>query len=377
MIYFDNAATSYPKPDNVPQSVLKANLFYGGNPGRSGHKLSLLTSEKIFSVREQIAKLFNASPENVVFTNNCTHALNTVIHGLYENNKTIVTSNLEHNSVSRPIYNITRRENVKWLQVDVHNKSDEEIVLEFEKKIDANCCLVVCVHASNVTGQILPVEKIYNVCRKMGVAFVIDAAQTAGVVPIDIKKHANIICAAGHKGLYGPMGTGILILNDIMPRSLTQGGTGSSSILLEPPLLSPDSYEAGTVNTPGIIGLGAGIKFIDCIGIDKIRRHELKLCKLALSELKNADVFIYNSDYSNSAPILLFNFKNISSSKGSKILSDEGFALRGGVHCAPLAHENIGTLPKGAIRFSPSIFNNEKQTLEFCRTVKKIASKKN
>ena len=376
MIYFDNAATTYPKPETVSKSIITANVRYGGNPGRSGHKLSLKTAERVYSVREAAALFFGAEPENVVFTSNCTGALNTVIYGLFERGKTIITSNLEHNSVSRPIYNILKSGDVRWIQVDVHKKNDFEIVENFNKNISSDCCLVVCTHASNVTGQLLPVERIYQICRSKGIPFAIDVAQTAGVFPIKVGVHADILCAPGHKGLYGPMGTGLLVLNgDFLPKPLTQGGTGSSSISLEPLKIPPDYYEAGTVNVPGIIGLGAGLDFVKCHGISNIRNHELGLCRLALNGLRRANVVIYTDDYSKCAPIFLFNFKNIPCMDGTKMLSDMGFAVRGGIHCAPSAHRVIGTLPEGAIRFSPSIFNNKSQVLSFCRSVEKISNK--
>ena len=376
MIYFDNAATTYPKPEIVSRAMLKANLMYGGNPGRSGHKLSMKTAEQIYLTRETVAEFFGAQPENVVFTGNCTSSLNTVIHGLYENGKTIITSNLEHNSVSRPVYSVSKNKDVNWIQLDVYGKTDDEIVNSFYRNIGADCCLVVCTHASNVTGQVLPIDRIYKVCKAKGVPFAIDVAQTAGVFPVKINLHADIICAAGHKGLYGPMGTGILILNgEVLPRSLTQGGTGSSSISLEPLNVPPDYYEAGTVNVPGIVGLRYGIKFVNHNGIDSIRKHELELCQLVYDNLVGSNIEIYTKPYSKSAPIFLFNFRNVSCMDGTKLLSDRGFAVRGGIHCAPMAHRALGTLPEGAIRFAPSIFNTKNQVLDFCRVVRNISFK--
>ncbi len=377
MIYFDNAATTYPKPESVSRAMFKANLIYGGNPGRSGHELSMKTAEQVYFTRETVADFFGAQPENVVFTNNCTGALNTVIYGLYEKGKTIVTSNLEHNSVSRPVYNISKNRDVNWLQLDVYDKTDDEIVDCFHRNVGADCCLVVCTHASNVTGQVLPVERIYKICKARGVPFAIDVAQTAGVFPIKINVHADIICAAGHKGLYGPMGTGILVLNgEVLPKPLTQGGTGSSSISFEPLNVPPDYYEAGTVNVPGIVGLRYGVKFVNCNGMDSIRKHELELCRLVYNKLVGSNIEIYTKQYTKCAPIFLFNFKNMSCMDGTKILSDKGFAVRGGIHCAPMAHRALGTLPEGAIRFAPSIFNTRRQVVDFCRVVKNISLKR-
>ncbi len=374
IIYFDNAATTYPKPEIVSRAMLKANLIYGGNPGRSGHKLSMKTAEQIYLTREAVAEFFGAQPENVVFTNNCTSALNTVIHGLYEKGKTIITSNLEHNSVSRPVYNVSKNRGVNWIQLDVYGKTDDEIVNNFYRNVGSDCCLVVCTHASNVTGQLLPIERIYNVCKAKGVPFAVDVAQTAGVFPIKINLHADIICAAGHKGLYGPMGTGILILNgEVLPKALIQGGTGSSSISFEPLNVSPDYYEAGTINVPGIIGLRYGVKFVKNHGLANILKHELELCKLVYDNLAETNIEIYTKHHVKCAPIFLFNFKNMSCMDGTKLLSDKGFAVRGGIHCAPMAHRALGTLPQGAIRFAPSIFNTRRQALDFCKTVRSIS----
>lgn len=375
MIYFDNAATSFPKPESVVRTVDNGLRIYGGNPGRSGHIISLKTAEQIYSVREQAAGLFAAQPENIIFTSNCTHALNIAIQGLTQQGKTVLTTNLEHNSVARPLYALAASKKIKWEQIDVHNKSDDEIVQLFSSHLTSQVCFVVCTHASNVTGQTLPIRKIYALCKNKKIPMIVDAAQTAGVLPVEVGKDADIICTAGHKGLYGPPGTGLMVLNTIYPRPLTHGGTGSESLHLQTPQQPPERYESGTVNTAGILGLGAGIRFVRQRGLTQIHSHEMKLCSYAkehlaqipgirLYEIKNAKV-----------PILSFNFQGVASQVGTQKLSDSGFALRGGLHCAPSAHTALQTLPAGTIRFAPSIFNSARQVNSFCATVEHIQRK--
>lgn len=375
MIYFDNAATSFPKPISVEKAISKSIKFYGGNPGRSGHKMSFVISEKIYSVRDKIANFFNTNPENVVFTSNCTHSLNIAIQGLLKEKKTVLTTNLEHNSVTRPISSFKQKKNLKWTEIDVFEKKDDEIVNAFKNALNDNVCLVVCTHASNVTGQIMPIRSIYKLCKKSGVPFVVDAAQTAGLLPLDLEKDADIICVPGHKGLYGPTGTGALILKDTLPPPLLFGGTGNESLSPTMPLIPPERYEAGTVNTSGILGLGAGISFVESHGVQNMFSHEQSLCNHVIKNLSMyPQITIYQNPVANYVPVVLFNFNGISSSAGTQLLSDKGFALRGGLHCAPSAHSALGTLSDGAIRFAPSAFNNMAQVKAFCNAVRQIIS---
>lgn len=377
MIYFDNAATTFPKPPAVMEAAERAIRRYGGNPGRGGHDFTVAVSEKIYEVRLEAAELFGAKPENVVFTSNCTHALNIAIKGLVKQGSEVVISNLEHNSVTRPLHKLTKLKGVRLRQVNVFEKTDRDIIENFKRKISPRTSCVISTHASNVTGQILPIRDIYSICKRRNIPFVVDAAQTAGIIPIKIGVDCDIICIAAHKGLYGPTSCGMMILGDkIRPGTLMEGGSGGDSLNSNPPDYPPERYEAGTVNSVGILALGEGIRFVKDIGCQAILNHELKLCQSALEELSDIyGVTVYqNSFYSdNRAPILLFNFDNLTSGEGAEALNKAGFALRGGLHCAPSAHKALGTLPNGAIRFSPSAFNKSQEVEEFCAAVRKIS----
>lgn len=377
MIYFDNSATSYPKPLTVISSINTALKKYGGNPGRSGHKLSFLAAKKVFESREKIGTLFSCETENVVFTSNCTHALNIAIKGLYKKNSKIITTELDHNSVLRPLYTLSKNKNVDLKIIKCCNLTDDEIVSNFKEKLDDNVSLIVTTHASNITGQILPIRRIFKLAQEKNIPFILDAAQSGGKLDIKVGIDANIVCLAGHKGLYGPTGTGLLLLDGkFMPKTLMEGGTGNKSLSLEQPNLPPEQYEAGTINTVGIIGLSAGIDFINKRGMKNILNHEKILCDKVYKSFKNNQNIKVFSNPQNQVPIILFNFKNISPSLAVQILSEKGFALRGGLHCSPLAHKALNTLPQGAIRFSPSVFNTNNETAAFIDTVHRMSTKK-
>ena len=263
MIYFDNGATTFPKPRAVVNAVDRTMRYYGANPGRSGHNMSLKASEIMYDCRKNAAKLFNAdSPEKIIFASNCTAALNYVIKGILKEGDHAVISSLEHNAVLRPLENL--KDNGVEYSIADYSPDDEETINNFRNAITPNTKLVICTHASNVFGVRLPVERIAALCRIHGVLFCVDAAQTAGVVPISLKDSCiDYLCTAGHKGLYGSMGTGILAINsETLPESLIQGGTGSFSSDRKQPAILPDRYESGTPNLPGIAGLNEGIKFV-------------------------------------------------------------------------------------------------------------------
>jgi cysteine desulfurase family protein len=374
MVNFDNAATTFPKPQIVIDTAFEAMTKYGGNPGRSGHKLSLQTSEKVYNTREEAAEFFNAFPENVVFTVNCTYALNMAIKGVARYGDEIIISSLEHNSAARPAIALTKN----GVKVKIVNVSDcEKVTLEnLRREITLRTRAIVFTLGSNVTGQITPYRRIGEMCKKAGICFIADGAQAAGIIPVDIKKdNINILCCPGHKGLYGPAGTGMLITDGkykIM--STIQGGTGSESLSLTQPEYMPDALESGTVNTSGIIALGAGIKFIKNIGMDNIYNHEKKLCEQLMYGLADIpQITIYRSN-ANYLPIVLFNINGLPSSETAAKLSDMGFALRGGLHCSGLAHKTIGTAPEGAVRFSPSYFNTSNEVNELLTSIKKIVN---
>lgn len=376
MINFDNSATSFPKPDVVKKAVLEAMNRYGGNPGRSGHRISLETAEAVYSARTAAADFFGAEPDNVVFTQNCTHALNTAIKGTASAGCHIIISSLEHNSVLRPVHALSK--GTCSYSIAQVSHSDSETVENFRKLITPETRIIACTIGSNVTGQILPFVQIAELCRKHGICFIADGAQACGVIPISLSDGINILCTAGHKSLYGPSGTGLLITDGkyrISP--IMEGGTGSASMEKDQPDFLPDSLESGTINTSGAIGLGAGIRFVKKLGTDRIYDHESKLCRLFIHETKNivgtGKMTVYRDDRVRSyLPVVSFNAAGLSANETAAKLSDMGFALRGGLHCSGLAHTALGTVPDGTVRFSPSVFNSEKEVYALASAVKKI-----
>ncbi len=374
MVYFDNAATTFPKPQTVLFAVNDAVKNYGGNPGRSGHRISMKISEKVFEVRRKTGDLFGASPENVVFTLNCTHALNMAIKGVMAKGGHIVTSSLEHNSVLRPIYAMAEKGNVSYSIAEVF-ENGEKTLNSFKEAVKPDTKAMVCTFASNVSGTVLPIKELSAFCREKGIVFILDAAQGAGMFRIDMKD-IDILCAAGHKGLYGTTGTGLLIFgHDFDVDTIIEGGTGSNSLELLQPDFLPDRFESGTLNTVGVLSLGAGIDTVLNNGIENIYRYEMALCMRVYNELKamkNVSLIADSFKLFEKAPIVSFNIKNFDSAKLAGLLSDKGYMLRGGFHCAALAHRQFGTDKTGAVRFSPSHFNTTKQVNDFLYVIRKI-----
>lgn len=377
MINFDNSATTFPKPAAVKKSLLTAVTRYGGNPGRSGHKLSIDTAEAVYEARSAAADFFGAEPDNTVFAQNCTHALNMAIKGTAENGCHIIISSLEHNAVARPVHALFKQGVCTYSIAEV-SCDDGRTVENFKKLITPQTKIIACTLGSNVTGQILPFTKIAELCRENGICFIADGAQACGVIPIKLSDGINILCTAGHKALYGPAGTGLLVTDGkyrISP--IMEGGTGSLSMELDQPDFLPDGLESGTINTCGAIALGAGINFVKKLGIDKIYCHENKLCQKfisAIEPLKNITVY-RDERVKNYLPVVSFNINGISANEAAGRLSDMGFALRGGLHCSGLAHTSIGTVPDGTVRFSPSVFNTESEVEALIYAVKTIAEK--
>lgn len=376
MIYFDNAATTYPKPHAVIAAMTGALIEYGANPGRAGHRLSMKTAEAVYAARENCADFFGSEPENTVFTLNCTHALNTAIKGILKNGDHIVCSDIEHNAVLRPIYACSKEKGVTYSFAPTFD-NDEMTVQSFEKHLTRRTKAVVCTLAGNVTGKILPVRKIGELCRQRNICFIVDTAQGAGVLPLKLSDGINIICAAGHKGLYGPMGTGLMITDGRYRLStIVEGGTGSASKELAQPEFLPDRFESGTINTAGAISLGAGVDFVRNKGLDVIYNHEMTLCRRFYSELqKNPAVSLYTG-YPDEryAPVIPFNIKGLTSEEASERLSRAGFCLRGGFHCAYPVHRKIGTGETGAVRFSPSVFSTMGETTALIRAISRLSA---
>lgn len=381
MIYFDNGATSFPKPARVEQAVIAALRKYGANPGRSGHTMSMDTAIKVYECRELAAKFFGAGEvEDVVFTQNCTQALNMALKGLLEQGDHVIISDLEHNSVLRPVHALAETGVITYSIARVSEDDDETAEL-FESCIQPNTRLIACTHGSNVWGIKLPVEKLGDMARRRGLLFLVDAAQTAGVVKIDMKEFGiDFLCTAGHKSLYGPSGTGMLItpLGNVL-KTIIEGGTGTMSADYNQPLEMPERLESGTVNTMGIIGLKAGISYVIEKGIDTIYNHGMKIGGLIherLAHTKNIILYTNGFIHGKHLPVISFNIDGMSSEDTVSRLSDMGFALRGGLHCAPLAHKKMGTLQAGAVRISIGAFNTSEEAVKLCAAIGDIAAGK-
>jgi len=380
MIYFDNAATSFPKPESVYRAVDNTLRNIGASPGRSGHTMTLEAERIVFNVRELIAGLFNISDSSrVIFTNNATSALNLGIKGVLSDGDHVITSTTEHNSVTRPLKSLER----KGVEISKVKCPDEGKIdpKDVASQIKGNTKLIVITHASNVIGTVLPLNEIGNIARKNNIIFMVDASQTAGCFPIDVQSmNIDLLVCSGHKSLLGPQGTGVLYVREgIDLKTLCEGGTGSDSEKDTQPRFLPDRYESGTLNTPGIAGLGAAIEYIQDTGIKKIREHEKKLTKLIIEELSKIDgTIIYGTtDIEKRAPIVSFNIEGFDAANIATILSEDfDIMTRVGLHCSPDAHKTIGTFPSGTLRFSFNYFNTEDEIHAGVRAIKEIINSK-
>lgn len=379
MIYLDNSATSYPKPECVTQAVYDSFYKFGANSGRGAYEMAIDTTEQIYKCREKLADFFNAdNVENVIFTNNCTTALNMAIKGLTTQNAHFVISDLEHNAVLRPLETLKQKGICDYSIAKV-SVDDYQTLKNFKSKIQSNTTAIICTGASNVFGIIPPYKMLSNLAHKNNLLFIMDCSQIAGVVPIDMQKDGiDIICCAGHKGLMGPTGTGLMIVkNDIQLDSIIEGGTGSNSMSATQPDILPDKFESGTPNVQGIIGLSSALDFIKKNNINKIYEHEISLLKYLHNNLENIEnVSLYTNFFDNRqhlAPILSFNVKNMHSEEVAEELSSKGICVRAGFHCAPLAHKKFGTENTGTVRISPSIFTKKSDIDFLIKSVIKIA----
>lgn len=364
MIYLDNAATTYPKPKAVYEEVMRAMTEYGANPGRGSHAMAIEGARVIYETRELMAELFNLDdPMKVIFTSNATEALNQGIKGFLNPGDHVITTTMEHNSVLRPIKEL---EKYGVENTIVQCAKDGSIKAEdLEAEIRPNTKMVVTTHVSNLTGTIMPIEEIGNMCKSRNLLYMVDASQSAGVLGIDVKKfNIGLLAMPGHKGLLGPQGTGALLINcDDEIKHLKEGGTGSESSSIIQPNFYPDKLEAGTHNLPGIAGLNAGVKYILNKGTKLIYSHEKKLLDIFINELKKNDkIEIYGpKDINHRCGVVPINVKDVDSSEVAyKLDTEYNIAVRPGLHCAPLAHKTIGTEKIGAVRFSVGPFNNEK-----------------
>ncbi|MEK7880702.1 MAG: aminotransferase class V-fold PLP-dependent enzyme [Deltaproteobacteria bacterium] len=373
MIYLDNAATSFPKPDSVCKRIDEVLRHIGGNPGRGSHRMAIEAGRVVFSARESVASLFNiADSSRVVFTKNATEAINVVLKGLLKKGDHAITTSFEHNSVVRTLARL-EREGVSITKVS-GKVPGLVVVSDIEKAITPKTRLVVMVHASNVIGAIQPVRDIGKMLKKKGITFVVDAAQTAGVIPIDVfKDNIDILIATGHKALFGPQGTGFFYLREGLDfEPLLDGGTGEADVMLD----VPDRFETGTINTPGVGGLGAGVEFVLKEGVEKIRLRETGLVTHILDGFKDMPGIKVVGPLDAGSRVSLVSFIVEGKSPidvGIMLDSKFSIMMRCGIHCAPDAHRNALTFPHGTARVSPGYFNTHEEIEEFLTAMREIS----
>lgn len=362
MIYLDNAATSYPKPDKVYEEMLRCMKEYCANPGRGGHAMSIMSGKEVFRVRELISGLFNIKNSmGISFTKNATEALNIAIKGFLRRGDHVITTCMEHNSVIRPLKTLERDSGIEITFIK-GNEFGEPDVQDFLKSIRSNTKLIVSTFSSNVNGIVMPVKDIGRIAKDNGIPFLLDASQGAGSEDIDVvDMNIDMLAFPGHKGLLGPQGTGGLYVKDgLTVNPIMQGGTGSNSENMYQPDIMPDALESGTLNTPGIVGLGVGIEFINSFGLKNLKYYKQMLVERLYEGIEElGGVKLYSKkEIDKNTGIVAMNFDDTDSSEVSYCLDKVyNIATRAGLHCAPMAHETFKTLKSGIVRFSVSCFN--------------------
>lgn len=376
MIYLDNAATAYPKAPTVEQAMHRALHEYGGNAGRGGHQMSLRTAEAVYRCRERAAALFGLpDPSRVVFTAGCTASLNIALKSLARHGQVIV-SDMEHNSVMRPLVAAGGR--YPAFAVARVGQTAEETVANFRRLITRNTVAIACLHASNVFGNLLPIAALGALAREHGLVFLVDAAQTAGVLPIDMQAmHIDLLCVAGHKGLGGPTGTGLLLCGErYTPHPLLEGGSGSDSLSPHMPQDLPERLECGTLNTVGICGLSAALAYTAESNLTALYREELVRCARlydGLQRLPQVVLYTPRPTRGESVPLFSFNLRGKTAEETAALLDREGVAVRAGLHCAPAAHRHYGTLPNGTVRLAPSRHTTAEEWQKVLQIIYKIS----
>jgi cysteine desulfurase/selenocysteine lyase len=381
MIYFDNAATSWPKPPGVAAAMLHFLDEIGANPGRSAHRLSVDSARVVFGAREAVAALFNApDPLRVVFGHNVTEALNLALRGLLRSGDHVITSSMEHNSVMRPLRALEEGD----VAVTVVPCSPEGLLdpADVRAAIRPNTFMVALNHASNVVGTLMPVAEVGMIAREHNLLLLVDAAQTGGAYPVDVQADMiDLLAFTGHKSLYGPMGTGGLIIGQRVDVSrlipLKRGGTGSRSEREEQPDFLPDMCESGTPNAVGLAGLAAGIRWVLDRGVQAIRSHELALTQRLIDGLLEIPgVSVYGSqDAVRQTATISFNVARLLPSEvGMRLDEEHGVLCRVGLHCAPAAHKTIGTFPDGTVRFGLGVFSTSEQVDLALEAVRELAN---
>lgn len=370
MIYLDAAATTFQKPMGVAQAVTRA-MRTMSSPGRGSYPNARAADETLFRCRELAGELFGVpSAEQVVFTMNATHALNIAIKTLIKPGSRVAVSGYEHNAVTRPLHAL----GAEVIVADSPLFDQKTALRGFERALDNGVEAVICTHVSNVFGFVLPIEAIAARCCSARVPLIIDASQSAGVLPINLEKlGAAFIAMPGHKGLYGPQGTGLLLCNhEVQP--FVEGGTGSESLIQDMPAFLPDRLEAGTHNVSGIAGLEAGLRFVRDTGIERIRKHERRLLELACKQLQKLCPvrFFYTPNAALQTGVLSLTVKERECFEVSEALAARGIAVRSGLQCAPFAHRTAGTLPDGTVRVSFSAFNRASEVETFVRVLQSV-----
>ncbi|ABO48815.1 cysteine desulfurase family protein [Desulforamulus reducens MI-1] len=377
MVYFDSAATSWPKPPEVWQAMEHFIRKVGASPGRAGHKRTVEANKIVDETRQLLADLFNVDDyQRIIFTLNATDSLNLAIKGLLRPGDHVVTSSMEHNSVTRPLYTLEAY-GVQVTKVKCDQQGNINLG-EVEQAIRPNTRAIVLTHASNVSGTIMPVEEVGRIAAKYNLFFVMDAAQTAGLLDIDVKKlNISVLTFPGHKSLMGPQGTGGLYIREGVPLlTLREGGTGSGSETPTQPDMMPEKYESGTLNAVGIAGLGAGVKFLRRVGMAKIREHEMRLTKQFLEGAAGIEgLHIYGQqDLNNRVPVVSFRIDGYKAGPvGDSLDKEYDIACRAGLHCAPDAHNTLGTFDEKLVRFSFSYFNKPEEVDYALNALRKIA----
>ena len=379
MLYFDNAATTFPKPIEVRKAVDEAFYRFGANPGRSGHKMGMETSRKVFETRKKAAEFFGISEtENLVFTKNCTEALNIVLMSIGSEGGHFVISDLEHNSVLRPLFELKRTGKADFSVAKVFESEPEKTVESFKKLIRGDTKMIVATGSSNAFGIKLPIKMLAKLAKENGLLFLVDMAQTAGFEHMDMEKlGVDFVCAPGHKGLLGPMGTGILAVKrpELLKPHLF-GGTGTYSLLEAQPEDLPEMLESGTLNVPGICGLSAGISRVLAEGEDKIGTREIRFAQEIYSEIskiENATLFTNFPERETHSAVISFVLGDLSGEETAEKLSEKGVAARGGFHCAALAHQKMNTENRGTCRLSIGPMNTEEEILKLIGIIRKIS----
>ncbi len=380
MIYFDNAATSWPKPPCVAEAMVRFLNEIGANPGRSGHRLSVEAGRIIYDAREAIAELFNApDPLRIVFGQNVTDALNLALRGLLRPGDHVVTSGMEHNSVMRPLRALEQQGvAVTVVACSPEGALDPDDVMA---AIRTDTVMIALNHASNVTGTLLPVRQVGRIARERDALLLVDAAQTGGAYPVDVQADGiDLLGFTGHKSLYGPTGTGGLIIGERVDvdrfEPLRRGGTGSRSEREEQPEFLPDLCESGTPNVVGLAGLAAGVRWVMGQGVDAIRDHEMKLTERLITGLTDVPgVSVYGGrDLSGRTAVVSFNIAGVEPSDvGLRLDEEHGVMCRVGLHCAPAAHKTTGTFPEGTVRFGLGAFNTDDEVAVALAAVKRLA----